>query len=354
MSLLEKLKKNSRIKETEVLMESSAYKDKPMITTEIPILNTALSGKLDGGIQPGLGILAGQSKHFKTGFSLVLAKAFLDANPDGVILFYDSEFGTPQSYWQSLGVDTDRVLHTPITDVEEFKFDVVHQLEEIKDGEKVMILVDSIGNLASKKEVEDAQDAKSVADMSRAKAIKSVFRIVTPKLSLKNIPMVVVNHTYKETGLFPKDVVSGGTGIYLSASWVWIIGRQQNKKDKDILGYHFVINIDKSRLVKEKSKLPISVTYDKGLMKYSGLLEIALAGEFVAKPSNGWYQVVDRETGELVGTKYREADIINNEEVWEPLLKNPDFQDYVNRLFAITPENGVESSEIFDPEALDE
>ena len=210
MSLKDKLIKNSTIDYTSTLTESKIYTKKDMIQTSVPMINVALGGSIDGGLTPGLTMLAGPSKHFKTGFSLLLASAFLKKYEDGVVLFYDSEFGTPQSYFETFGIDLDSVIHTPITDVEELKHDIMKQLKDIERGDKVFILVDSIGNLASKKEVEDALDGKSVADMTRAKQLKSLFRMVTPHLILKDIPMVVVNHTYKEIGMFPKDIVGGG------------------------------------------------------------------------------------------------------------------------------------------------
>ena len=210
MSLKDKLIKNSTIDYTSTLTESKIYNKKDMIQTSVPMINVALGGSIDGGLTPGLTMIAGQSKHFKTGFSLLLASAFLKKYEDGVVLFYDSEFGTPQSYFETFGIDLDSVIHTPITDVEELKHDIMKQLKDIEREDKVFILVDSIGNLASKKEVEDALDGKSVADMTRAKQLKSLFRMVTPHLSLKDIPMAVVNHTYKEIGMFPKDIVGGG------------------------------------------------------------------------------------------------------------------------------------------------
>ena len=210
MSLKDKLIKNSTIDYTSTLTESKIYTKKDMIQTSVPMINVALGGSIDGGLTPGLTMIAGQSKHFKTGFSLLLASAFLKKYEDGVVLFYDSEFGTPQSYFETFGIDLDSVIHTPITDVEELKHDIMKQLKDIEREDKVFILVDSIGNLASKKEVEDALDGKSVADMTRAKQLKSLFRMVTPHLSLKDIPMAVVNHTYKEIGMFPKDIVGGG------------------------------------------------------------------------------------------------------------------------------------------------
>jgi len=185
-----------------------------MIPTRVPMINVALSGRIDGGLTPGLTVLAAPSKHFKTAFSLLLASAFLKANPDGIILFYDSEFGTPESYFTSFGVPLESVVHTPITDIEQLKFDVMQQLSEIKRNDKIMIIVDSVGNLASKKEVEDAMKQSSAADMTRAKQLKSLFRMVTPHLTLKDIPMVVVNHVYMTQEMYSKAVVSGGTGIY--------------------------------------------------------------------------------------------------------------------------------------------
>ena len=210
MSLKERLIKNSTIDHTALLTESKVYGRKDMIPTAIPMINVALSGKIDGGLTPGLTVLAAPSKHFKTAFSLLMAAAYLKAHPDGIILFYDSEFGTPESYFRSFGVPLESVVHTPITDIEQLKFDVMQQLQEIKRGDKVMIIIDSVGNLASKKEVEDALKQSSAADMSRAKQLKSLFRMVTPHLTIKDIPMVVVNHVYMTQELYSKTIVSGG------------------------------------------------------------------------------------------------------------------------------------------------
>ena len=334
MGLMDKLKKNSKIEYTAVLEDSKFFNKKDMVPTSVPMVNVALSGRLDGGLTPGLTVLAGPSKHFKTAFSLLMAKAYMDKYTDAVMLFYDSEFGTPQAYFDSFGIDTSRVLHTPITDVEQLKFDIIGQLNGLERGEKLIIVIDSVGNLASKKELEDALNEKSVADMSRAKALKGLFRMVTPYLNLKDIPMVVVNHTYMEIGMFPKAVVSGGTGIYYSADTIWILGRQQDKEGTEIVGYNFIINVEKSRYVKEKSKIPVSVSFEGGIQRYSGLLDLAMAGGFVIKPSNGWYQRVDRETGELIGTKTREKDTLN-EEFWKDTLASKSFQEYVVNSFQI-------------------
>lgn len=346
MSLLDKIKKNSTIKDSAILSKSKFFTDKDLITTAIPMINVALSGRLDGGFTPGLTMWAGPSKHFKTAFSLLMAKAYMNKYPEAVLLFYDSEFGTPQAYFDTFGIDRDRVLHTPLTDIEQLKFDVMKQLEGIERNDRVMILLDSIGNLASKKEVEDALEGKSVADMSRAKQVKSLFRMVTPHLTIKDIPMVVVNHTYKTMELYAKDVVGGGTGSYYSADNIYILGRQQEKEGTEIIGYNFIINVEKSRHVKEKSKIPVNVTFEGGINKYSGLLDIALEGNFVQKPSNGWYAKVDQETGEL-GDKKR-YDATQTEEFWADLLSSAVFKEYVRKKYEIAYGNIMGSTDVLE------
>ena len=348
-SIMDKLKKNSKIKTTEVLSESKFFTEKDMVPTSVPMVNVALAGSIDGGVTPGLTVLAGPSKHFKTSFALLMAGAYLEAKKDAVLLFYDSEFGSPQSYFEQFGVDTARVLHTPIANVEELKFDLIAQLENIDRNDDVIIVIDSIGNLASKKELEDAINEKSVADMSRAKALKGLFRMCTPYLTMKNIPMLAVNHTYKEIGLFPKDIVGGGTGIYYSADNIWILGRQQDKQGTEIKGYRFIINVDKSRYVKEKSKIPITVSWEGGIAPYSGLLDVALAGGYVAKPSNGWYCRVDRSTGELVDPKVREKDTLQKE-FWEPIFEGTDFKDFIKSQYSIGLAQKVDMDEIANAE----
>lgn len=327
MSLMSKLKKNSKVSLSTELSESEFFTEKEVVDTGVPMLNVALTGSLSGGVTTGLTVLAGPSKHFKTSFALKMAGAYLAAKPDAVMLFYDSEFGSPQSYFDSFDIDTSRVLHTPITNVEELKFDLVNQLEALDKEDDVIIVIDSIGNLASKKELEDALDEKSVADMSRAKALKGLFRMVTPYLAMKNIPLLAINHTYKEIGLFPKDVVGGGTGIYYSANNIWIIGRRQNKTGTEVIGYDFVIKVEKSRYVKEQSKIPISVSWEGGIDKWSGLLDVALASGHVVKPSNGWYQKVGEEK------KYRAADL--DFLFWHDIVTDENFIEYVQKMYQI-------------------
>ncbi len=332
-NLLDKLQKNSTIKDTNILTDSKFFNEKDLIQTSVPAVNVALSGKLDGGLTPGLTVFAGPSKHFKTAFAMLLIKAHQEKYPEGVVLFYDSEFGAPKSYFETFDIDTSKVLHTPIADIEQLKHDVMQQLNGVERQDNIMIVVDSVGNLASKKEVEDALEGKSVADMTRAKQMKSLFRMITPHLTIKDIPAIVVNHTYKEIGLFPKDVVSGGTGIYYSADNIFIIGRRQQKTGTEVTGYEFVINVEKSRFVREKSKIPVEVTWENGISKWSGLLDMAIASGHVIKPSNGWYQRVDMDTGEAVDPKVRLKDL--GKDFWLPVLSDPRFGEWVQKAYTV-------------------
>lgn len=345
MSLLAKLQKNSTIKDADVLGDSKFFNAKDMVQTPVPMINVALSGRLDGGMTPGLTVFAGPSKHFKTAFTLLLLKSYFEKYPDAVAIWYDSEFGSPQDYFTSFGIDVNRILHTPITDIEQLKHDCMVQMEKIERGERVFIGIDSVGNLASKKEVEDAIEGKSVADMTRAKQLKSFFRMVTPHLTIKDIPMVVVNHTYKEIGLYPKDIVSGGTGVYYSADNIFILGRQQEKSGDELVGYNFIMNVEKSRYVREKSKIPVEVSFEGGISTWSGLLDVALESGHVIKPSNGWYQKVGEEK------KYRKADTYTKE-FWMPVLKDKTFQDWIKTQYAISHSSLV--AEFNDEEIAEE
>jgi len=345
MSILDKIKKNTTIKDSSILATSKFFQKKDMIPTSIPAINVALSGRLDGGLTPGLTMWAGPSKHFKTAFSLLMAKSYMDKYEDAALLFYDSEFGTPQSYFDSFGIDTARVIHTPLTDVEQLKFDIMQQLAGIERGDHLIIVIDSIGNLASKKEVEDALDGKSVGDMTRAKQMKSLFRMVTPHLNLKDIPLVVVNHTYMEIGMFPKAIVGGGTGSYYSADNIFILGRQQEKEGTEIIGYNYIINVEKSRYVKEKSKIPISVSFDGGISKWSGLLDIAIESGHIIKPSNGWYSKVDKETGEIEEKKYRIKDT-DTKDFWMSIVTSKSFNEFVQNKYALAHGDIIRDDEI--------
>lgn len=327
--LINRLISNSRLTDACIMSDSFLMQESDPVSTNIPILNVALSGDPQGGLVSGSLQIAGESKRFKTLFGLVLVKAYMQKYPDSILLFYDSEFGTPKSYIDSVGIPIDRIVHAPIMNIEQLKFDLVNQLEKgIERGDRVIIFIDSLGNLASKKEIEDALNENSAADMTRAKSIKSLFRMIIPYLTIKNIPLISIAHTYKQQGvMYPGDIVGGGGGMMYGPHNLWIIGRNQEKDGTELSGFKFTIKIEKSRFVKEKSQFPITVSFDTGINKWSGLLENAIDAGLIIKPSAGFYQLVNTETGEGEGKKFREKET-NNGEFWKPLLDNPKFRQY--------------------------
>lgn len=210
MALTDELLKTTNIKGSAMIADAKIFTEAEIIRTSIPALNVACSGSMTGGYGSGITIFAAPSKSFKTLFSLIMLRAFQKKNPDGTIIFYDSEFGSPPEYLKAAGLNLDNIIHIPLKDLEETKFDMVKKLETLKRKDKVLLFIDSIGNLASKKEIDDAIDEKSVADMTRAKQLKSLFRMITPYLSTLDIPLIAVNHTYQEIGMFPKTIMGGG------------------------------------------------------------------------------------------------------------------------------------------------
>jgi RecA/RadA recombinase len=333
MSLLDTLKKTGSVIST-TMAESDFFTNRDEIVTDIPALNVALSGDIDGGLSSGTIMVSGASKSFKTAASLYMVAAYMKKYKDAICIFYDSEFGSTPEYFATYGIDLNRVLHLPIEHVEQLKFDMVKKLDAIKNGNKVIFLIDSIGNIASKKELDDAIDEKSVADLSRAKALKSFWRLVTSKISQRNIPLIAINHVYKEMGLYPKDIVGGGTGGIYAANAIWIITKSQEKDGTDLVGFNFNINIEKSRTVVEKSRIPLTVRFDSGIDKYSGMLELALESGIVQKPSNGWFCIVDQETGEL-GPKKRAADT-GTDEFLGTVIKMSKFKEFIKNKYRLT------------------
>jgi hypothetical protein len=188
-----------------VLSESDMFKVHDPVRTSIPIVNVAFSGSPNGGFSHGLTVLAGESKTFKTALALYCLKAYLDKYKDAIGVLYDSEGGCNPQYIKSFGIDPNRVVHVPVEHVEQLKFDFVKKLETINKGDKVFFLVDSIGQIASKKETDDAMDEKSVADMTRAKAIRSLLRMVTVQLNKKLLPCFMINPCLPRNGYVSED-----------------------------------------------------------------------------------------------------------------------------------------------------
>lgn len=335
MSLMDKMLKAGSKNGASILAESEFFNNTEFTPTNLPILNIAFSGMLDGGMTSGLTILAGESKTFKSALALYCLKSYLDQYADAIGILYDSEFGITPEYIKSFGIDPTRIIHIPVEHIEQLKFDIVKKLESINKGDRVFFLVDSIGQISSKKEVEDAIDEKSVADMTRAKSLRSLLRLVTIQLNTKNVPCIMINHVYQSIGgMYPTTVIPGGTSVTYSANQIFVITKAQEKSsDGDLEGWKFTLNIHKSRFVKEKAKLPFTVLYENGIQYMSGMLDLALESGDIIKPSNGWYQLVDKETGEMIGGKLRAA---ATDSILKQVIVRPGFKDFIEEKYKLT------------------
>lgn len=347
--LLQKLLKNSPTKHASVMSDSVFFNDKDVIPTDIPIINVAFSGELDGGLTSGLTLLAGPSKSYKSLLSLVCARAYLNKYKDAVAVLYDSEGGMTPEYLSAQGIDPSRVLHVPIEHLEMLKYDMVKQLNAIERGDKVIFIIDSIGNTGSLKELQDALEEKTVAEMTRAKTIKGLFRVVTPSLVAKDVPCITICHTYSTMETYSKQIISGGTGLIYSANQAFIIGKAQEKDGTDLAGWNFTLNVEKSRFTREKSKFTFQVLYDSGIQKYSGLLDLALESGHMIKPKMGWYQTVNVNTGEVSERNYRAKDLVTDS-IWDPILSCPKFKEFIKRKFQFST-NYMDQEDSYD-EAL--
>lgn len=351
-NLMDKMLKNSTLKHAAMLSESEILNETPAVPTRIPMLNLALNGKIDGGISRGLVMLAGQSKSFKTSFSLEIISAYLKAKPNAICLFFDGEFGAKKQYFEQFDVPTDRILHLPFENIEQLKFEMSAQLTAVELGEDVICLIDSIGNAASKKEVDDSMEQKGVVDMSRAKSLASLFRIITPKLYLKRIPCLVVNHTLKSQDFFPVELPKGGNGGIYSSNTIWMIGKNKLKEKEEHTGYKFLIKIYKSRDIKDNAMFPITVRFEGGIAKWSGLDELALQLGVIQKCKDGRSAAYQYESisGEVLKVLEKDVDTDNN--FWERIFKETDFQYRVECLYQFGKHS--DDNVVFDATEIDE
>jgi hypothetical protein len=347
-SLAERIIGVGKIQGTAMLNTSEYFTKADMVQTGIPMMDVALSGSLRSGFVPGITTFGGPSRSFKTLFGLIQASAYLRKYPEANLLLYDSEFGSPLSYFASVGIDPARVIHVPIMNIEQLRTEMSLHLEEIKRDDKIIVMIDSIGMLASKKEINDALSEKEAADFTRAKTLKSLFRIITPHFKSKNINLIVINHTYSTLEMFAKTVFTGGSGSVYASDNMYIIGKQQDREtsgNKEILGYHFIINVDKSRFVKEKSKIPITVRWEGGVDHYSGLFDLALEAGFLTQTAKGQYSRVNQEDGTFEPKGITEKKMMLDIEFWEELIANDKFNTFIEDKYRIPTEPMVIISE---------
>ena len=247
------------------------------------IFNALLSGSIYGGLPSNkITAVAGESATGKTFFVMGMVKNFLDANPDAGVIYFESESAITKQMVIDRGIDPQRMVMFPVTTVQEFRTQSLKVLDKYleqneADRKPIMLCLDSLGMLSTTKEVEDTADGKETRDMTRAQVLKAAFRVLTLKLGRAKVPMVVTNHTYDVVGsMFPTKEMGGGSGLKYAASSIVYLSKKKEKDGTEVIGNIVHCKNHKSRITVENKMVDVRLTYDKGLDKYYGLLDLAL------------------------------------------------------------------------------
>ena len=256
------------------------------IDTGSYIFNGLVSGSIYGGVSTNkITAIAGESSTGKTFFSLAVVKNFLDSNPDGYCLYFDSEAAVNKGLLESRGVDLNRTVVVNVVTIEEFRTKALKAVDKylqmpIDERKPCMFVLDSLGMLSTEKEIRDALDDKQVRDMTKSQLVKGAFRMLTLKLGQANVPLIVTNHTYDVIGAYvPTKEMGGGSGLKYAASTIIYLGKKKEKDGKEVIGNIIKAKTHKSRLSKENKQVEIRLYYDdRGLDRYYGLLELGEIG----------------------------------------------------------------------------
>jgi len=252
------------------------------IDTGSYVFNALLSGSIYGGLPSNkITAIAGESATGKTFFLMGMVKSFLDDNPDAGVLYFESESAITKQMVIDRGIDPQRMVIIPVTTVQEFRTQAIKVLDSylaknVADRKPIMLCLDSLGMLSTTKEVEDTSDGKETRDMTRAQVLKAAFRVLTLKLGRAKVPMVVTNHTYDSMGLFATKEMGGGSGLKYAASSIVFLSKKKEKDGTEVVGNIVHCKNHKSRLTIENKMVDVRLSYDKGLDRYYGLLELAI------------------------------------------------------------------------------
>ena len=308
------------------------------IDTGSYIFNALLSGSIHGGLPANkITALAGESATGKTYFLCGIVKNFLDANPDAGVIYFESESAITKQMIVDRGIDAKRMVIVPVTTVQEFRTQAIRVLDTYlaqneADRKPMFLCLDSLGMLSTTKEVEDTTDGKETRDMTRAQVLKAAFRVLTLKLGKAKIPMVVTNHTYDVVGsMFPTKEMGGGSGLKYAASSIIYLSKKKEKDGTEVVGNIVHCKNHKSRLTVENKMVDVRLTYDKGLDKYYGLLELAEKYDIFKKVSTR-YELPD-------GSKQFGKTILNDPETYftDEIMKRLD--EAANKEFKYGGEN---------------
>ena len=246
-------------------------------------LNALLSGSIFRGLPSNkITAIAGEAATGKTFFALGIVKHFLDKYKEGGVVFFESESALTKDLVESRGVNSKRVVIVPVSTVQEFRYQAIRVLDkyiEQKEDERkpIMFVLDSLGMLSTTKEMEDTAEGKETRDMTRSQIVKAAFRVLTLKLGKAKVPMIMTNHTYDVIGsMFPQKEMGGGSGLKYAASNIVYLSKRKEKEGKEVIGNVIHCLNYKSRLTKENAKIDVRLTYDKGLERHYGLLDLAI------------------------------------------------------------------------------
>ena len=247
------------------------------IDTGSYLFNGLLSGSLSGGLPSNkITALAGESATGKTYFALGMVKQFLDTNPDAGVLYFESESAIPKELIESRGIDSKRMVILPVVTIQEFRTQAIKILDAYLETEQkpMMIVLDSLGNLSTTKELEDTAAGSETRDMTRAQIIKAAFRVLTLKLGRANVPLIVTNHTYDVIGAYmPTKEMGGGSGLKYAASSIIYLSKKKDKEGTEVVGNIIHCKTQKSRLTVENKMVDVRLGYHSGIDRYYGLLE---------------------------------------------------------------------------------
>ena len=292
------------------------------IDTGSYVLNGLLSGSIHGGLPSNkITALAGESATGKTFFLMGMVKNFLDSNPDAGVLYFESESAITKQMVIDRGIDPKRMIILPVTTVQEFRTETLRVLNKYletpeSDRKKMMLCLDSLGMLSTTKEVEDTSEGKETRDMTRAQVLKAAFRVITLKLGRAKLPMVITNHTYDVVGsMFPTKEMGGGSGLKYAASSIVYLSKRKEKDGTEVVGNIVHCKNHKSRLTIENKMVDVRLSYDKGLDRYYGLLDLAEKYNIIKKVSTR-YELPDgtKAFGKQINRepeKYFTEDIMN-------------------------------------------
>jgi RecA/RadA recombinase len=260
------------------------------IDTGSYILNAVVSGSIYGGVPNNkITAFAGESATGKTFFVLGVLKQFLDDNPDGGVIYFDTEAAVTKKMMADRGIDTKRVVISEPQSIEEFRTNAVRMLDSYNEGDEkppMMMVLDSLGMLSSEKELEDTAAGTNKRDMTKAQLLRGTFRVLSLKLAKANVPMLVTNHVYDVVGAYiPTKEISGGSGLKYAASSIVMLGKKKDKDGKDVIGNIIKATMHKSRFTKENKQVEVKLSFDKGLDRYYGLLELAEKYDIIKKVS---------------------------------------------------------------------